>query len=167
MKRTLTAMLLLLAGAPALLAQSLPSVRTAVAPHYPAIPVLARVSGEVLVLVRVDAQGDVTSASTNSGPPMLLTAAESAAKQWKFDPSTDGEREIELSFKFVLLAEVENAESEVKFLPPYQVAVEVHPAKPYVSDGKSAASASIVSPELHSSDTLLHESGHADPPKPQ
>ena len=158
MKRTLTAMLLLLAGAPALLAQSLPSVRTAVAPHYPAIPVLARVSGDVLVLVKVDVHGDVTSASTKSGPPLLLTAAESAAKEWKFDPSTDGDREVQLSFKFVLLSETENADLEVKFLPPYQIAVEVHPAKPTVQYGAQSVPAT---------DTLLHESGHADPPKQQ
>lgn len=165
MKRTLIAMLVLLASAPALLGQSLPSVRTAVAPHYPAIPVLARVSGEVLVVVKVDAHGDVTSASTKSGPPLLLTAAESAAREWKFDPSTDGEREAQLSFRFVLLAEVENADSEVKFLPPYQVVVEVHPAKPYVSDGTQAKVSYGATPEKHFTDTLVHESGHVGPPK--
>ena len=47
---------------------------------------------------------------------------------------------------------------EVKFLPPYQIAVEVHPAKPTVQYGRQSAPAT---------DTLLHESGHVDPPKQQ
>jgi len=140
MKRTLSVMLFLLAGALALLGQSSPFVRTAVAPHYPPIAVSARVCGEVLVLVKIDERGDVTLASTKSGPAMLLTATESAAKLWKFEPSTDREREVQLSFKYVLLAEVEYTDFEVKFFPPYQVAVEVHPAKPYVSDGTQAKS---------------------------
>jgi hypothetical protein len=46
----------------------------------------------------------------------------------------------------------------VKFLPPYQIAVEVHPARPTVQYGVQSVPAT---------DTLLHESGHVDPPKPQ
>jgi TonB family protein len=167
MMRSLTAMFLLLAGASPLPGQNPPSVRTAVAPHYPAISVLARVAGEVLVIVKVDAHGDVAAASTKSGPPLLLTAAENAAKQWKFDSSSNGEREVQLSFEFVLLSEAENTDSDVKFLPPYQVAVEVHPAKPYVSDKTRAESAFEQPPGANSTDLLVHESGHADLPKPQ
>ena len=158
-------MLILLASASPSLGQNPVLVRTAVAPHYPPVAISARVSGEVLVLVKIDADGGVTLAKTQSGSAMLQAAAENAAMQWKFEPNPGREAEVQLSFKFVLLGEAEAADYDVKFLPPYQVSVEMHPAKPYVSNGASDASAGSASPGLHSSDSLLHELGHADPPK--
>lgn len=118
MKRILIAMLVLLASASASLGQNPVLVRTAVAPHYPPVAISARVSGEVLVLVRIDADGHVALAKTQSGPAMLQAAAENAAKQWKLEPNPGRETEIQLSFKFVLLAEAEDANYDVKFLPP-------------------------------------------------
>jgi TonB family protein len=137
MKKTLTAIILLLASATASPGQNPVLVQSAVAPHYPPLAIITRVSGEVLVLVKIDADGGVALAKAQSGPILLLAAAQNAAKQWRFEPDTGGEREIQLSFKFVLLAEAENAEYDVKFFPPYQVAVEMHPVKPHVSDGTS------------------------------
>jgi TonB family protein len=137
MKKSLTAIVLFLASATVSLGQNPVPVQSAVAPHYPPLAVITRVSGEVFVLVKIDADGGVALAKPQSGPMLLLAAAVSAAKQWRFEPDTGGEREIQLSFKFVLLAEVEAAEYDVKFLPPCQVAVEMHPVKPYVSDGTS------------------------------
>jgi TonB family protein len=56
------------------------------APIYPAQAVAEQVSGTVVVLVRVNACGDVFSAKAISGHPLLRQAAEQAAYWWHFTP---------------------------------------------------------------------------------
>ena len=112
-------------------------VQAAVAPHYPPIAVSARVSGEVVVLVKIGSDGAVILAETKSGAKMLEAAARGAAKQWKFEPSSLRERETLLHFNFVLLAVFNDSYYDVKFLPPYQVFVEMHPPKDTVNYGTS------------------------------
>lgn len=57
-------------------------------PDYPAIARGARQEGVVPVEVNINERGDVVSARATSGPVLLRGAAESAARQWKFKPST-------------------------------------------------------------------------------
>jgi TonB family protein len=57
-----------------------------VKPSYPAIAKASNVSGEVVVFVEVDEKGAVSKISKSTGPRLLATAAEDAAKQWKFPP---------------------------------------------------------------------------------
>jgi len=59
-----------------------------VQPNYPASARTARQEGIVSVEVNISESGDVVSARVVSGPPFLRGAAESAARQWKFRPST-------------------------------------------------------------------------------
>jgi protein TonB len=59
-----------------------------VQPNYPAIARTARQEGIVSVEVNISESGDVVSARVVSGPALLRGAAESAARQWKFRPST-------------------------------------------------------------------------------
>jgi protein TonB len=59
-----------------------------VQPDYPAIARGARQEGAVPVEVSINENGDVVSARAVGGPILLRTAAESAARQWKFRPST-------------------------------------------------------------------------------
>jgi protein TonB len=59
-----------------------------VQPDYPAIARGARQEGAVPVEVSINENGDVVSARAVAGPILLRTAAESAARQWKFKPST-------------------------------------------------------------------------------
>jgi protein TonB len=55
-----------------------------VQPKPPAI----RVPGTVVVEITVDEQGDVVSTRAVSGHPLLRPAAVSAAREWKFSPTT-------------------------------------------------------------------------------
>lgn len=57
-------------------------------PAYPAAARAVRASGAVSVQVTVDEAGDVISASAVSGHPLLRQAAEEAARQAKFTPTT-------------------------------------------------------------------------------
>ena len=57
-----------------------------IAPSYPTTAKTARVSGVVKVFVIVDERGLVAKIERSDGPSLLRAAAESAAKQWKFQP---------------------------------------------------------------------------------
>lgn len=57
-------------------------------PEYPAIARTARQEGTVPVEISINENGDVTSARAIAGPALLRGPAESAARRWKFKPST-------------------------------------------------------------------------------
>ncbi|MFN0139643.1 MAG: TonB family protein [Pyrinomonadaceae bacterium] len=57
-------------------------------PKYPAAAQAVKASGAVSVQVTVDEQGSVISASAVSGHPLLRAAAEAAAREAKFSPTT-------------------------------------------------------------------------------
>jgi len=59
-------------------------------PVYPAEARAARQGGAVTVEVTISEQGNVTSARALSGPPLLRSAAVTAARAWKFKASTLG-----------------------------------------------------------------------------
>lgn len=64
----------------------------------PSFPPLARnlgLSGTVSVLVAIDAQGNVVSAKAMDGPSVLRSAAEDAARKWKFQPAMENGQPIE------------------------------------------------------------------------
>jgi protein TonB len=58
------------------------------APPYPPIARAARAQGPVAVQVLIDEQGRVISAKATNGHPLLLRAAEQAAYQARFTPTT-------------------------------------------------------------------------------
>jgi protein TonB len=58
-----------------------------VKPAYPPAAKAVRASGAVNVQVTIDENGNVISASAVSGHPLLKSAAESAARGWKFSPT--------------------------------------------------------------------------------
>jgi TonB family protein len=55
-------------------------------PIYPPLARSARITGDVLVDVVVNEQGNVISATATSGHPLLRDAAVAAARQWRFTP---------------------------------------------------------------------------------
>ena len=55
-------------------------------PVYPPIAKTARIQGSVVLAVEIDKEGAVTSVKVVSGPPMLVTAATDAVKQWRYRP---------------------------------------------------------------------------------
>lgn len=61
---------------------------TLVKPAYPAAAQAIKASGEVKIQVTIDEEGNIISAQTISGHPLLRQAAEQAAWQSKFKPTT-------------------------------------------------------------------------------
>lgn len=66
-------------------------------PTYPPIAKAAKVSGNVVVQVTVDENGNVTSASPVSGHPLLQAAAVAAARNAKFSPTKLSGRPVKVS----------------------------------------------------------------------
>jgi TonB family protein len=74
-------------------------------PHYISpLAKAARISGNVVVEVTVDENGDVVSAMAISGHPLLKDSAATAAKGWKFNPLRVDDKPVKkmgtLSFTF-------------------------------------------------------------------
>jgi TonB family protein len=83
------------------------AVLHAEAPEYPPGPALA-ISGTVTVRVAIDQQGKVTSSEVEHSLPLLAGYAETAARQWIFDPDYgSGTREVLLSFVFAGVRQTE------------------------------------------------------------
>ncbi|HKB68661.1 MAG TPA: energy transducer TonB [Pyrinomonadaceae bacterium] len=57
------------------------------APEYPAVARAAKASGNVTVEITIDEEGNVISARSVSGHPLLQSAAVTAARQAKFSPT--------------------------------------------------------------------------------
>lgn len=76
------------------------------APPYPTIAKQIKQQGSVSVQIVVDEQGRVISAKATSGPPLLLQAAEQAASQARFSPTTLNGQPVKISgvitYNFVL-----------------------------------------------------------------
>jgi len=77
-----------------------------VAPTYPAEAKAAGVSGKVEVQVTISEEGRVIEAIAVSGPELLREAAEQAAKEWVFKPTTANRVRVKvqgiLTFNFTL-----------------------------------------------------------------
>jgi periplasmic protein TonB len=58
-----------------------------VVPVYPHLAVLSRVSGTVILMARIDEEGNVVDLNVVSGHPLLRDAAIQAVKQWKYSPT--------------------------------------------------------------------------------
>jgi TonB family protein len=79
-----------------------PEVVEAAAPVYPRLPSGGRESGEVRVEVAISASGEVTSAKAVSGPSRLRSAAESAARKWRFETNDRHVEKWIVTFGFIL-----------------------------------------------------------------
>ena len=100
-----------------------PSVEEAVAPVYPTLAVVGRVSGSVIVDAHVSERGVVSSAAAGEGDAMLRQASLDAARLWRFHAQT-GERDVKLIFSFRLMPkETPEAQLGSVFRPPYTVEV--------------------------------------------
>ena len=77
------------------------AVKLRVAPIYPEIAKLMKISGEVVIEATVNAQGQVTAVKTISGNLLLSTAAEAAVQRWKFK-SGAGDTTVQVVINFSL-----------------------------------------------------------------
>ena len=114
--------------------ESSPSVKTAVAPKYPALTLAGRVDGIVTVRVSIDRTGAVTATDVVKGHPMLREAALDAAQQWKFEEGAAAKRSVTLKFSFVILPDSSVIKSQTVFLPPTGIESRQKPVEPTVED---------------------------------
>jgi hypothetical protein len=81
-------------------AETLPRLISHADAVYPAIAKTAHVTGEVIVKITTNGESVVES-KAESGPPLLLKAAEDNAKTWKFATHTPGTFRVTYRFKFM------------------------------------------------------------------
>src|SRR5712691_7149974 len=81
-----------------------PSVTAAVAPNFPLIALHSHTSGEVVIEVKINSDGSVTSAEAVSGNQVLVGSSRQIARRWKFAPTKDKNiRTARLTFVYRLV----------------------------------------------------------------
>jgi TonB family protein len=70
-----------------------------VSPIYPELARRMHVTGKVVLLVTIDANGRVSGTKVESGHALLVPAAQDAVSHWRFAPSTEAS-ESEIDFNF-------------------------------------------------------------------
>lgn len=96
----------------------------AVAPKYPDLATIGRVSGTVNIEVLINENGDVISLKTIDGPALLRKSSELSAKQWKFKSTDSKVVSAKLTFIFTLMTEQTSLENMLPiFFPPFLVEV--------------------------------------------
>lgn len=111
-----------------------PAVVSAVAPVFPPVAVAANISGDVVIEVDVNAAGEITSARTVEGHPLLrrIRVLEETARRWRFTSATNA-RTARLTFAFrIMPAETAADELTPVFTPPYRVEVRHRPFEPII-----------------------------------
>lgn len=73
-------------------------VKIRVNPHYPELARKMNVTGAVRLEILVGANGQVKSVRPLGGHPLLIDAAESAVKQWRYEPGTEATEIVEIRF---------------------------------------------------------------------
>jgi periplasmic protein TonB len=72
-----------------------------VEPAYPPLAGKMHLTGAVKMVLQVSPEGKVASIHTVGGSPLLVDAAEGAAKQWKFEATSKESSEVvTISFEF-------------------------------------------------------------------
>ena len=111
-------------------------VVTAVAPVFPPIVVASNTSGNVVIEVKIDRTGHVTSTRVIDGHPLLrkIKSIEDTASRWRFIPATESTpRTVRLIFAFQITPKGTPAnELTPVFIPPYKVEVRHIPLEPIV-----------------------------------
>jgi TonB family protein len=107
---------------------SCPKLVTFTKPPYPPAARAVRATGEVVVEVKIDKQGKVTSAKGISGHPLLRGASENAARQSTFEPSENvDERQAKLAFVFLLDWDNRVKKNIKRYSAPYRMEIIAEP----------------------------------------
>ena len=95
-------------------------------PPFPAAARAVRASGEVVIAIKINKEGKVTFAKTESGHPLLQKAAEAAAKQSVFETSENND-ERKAILTYVFLNVLNDGEKSLKrYSNPYRIEVTAH-----------------------------------------
>jgi hypothetical protein len=89
---------------------------------YPLVARLNRVQGAVVVLARLDEEGNVIGSAVITGPKELIGPCESNIKKWRFQPNPEKVAVVVYRFKIEGLCNLPCA-SEIHFEPPNFVSV--------------------------------------------
>jgi len=73
-------------------------IKTRVNPQYPELARKMNVSGSVKLELLVASNGQVKSVRPLGGHPLLIDAAETAVKQWKYEPGPEATEVVEIRF---------------------------------------------------------------------
>jgi outer membrane biosynthesis protein TonB len=106
--------------------EDLPNVVIAVAPNYFPLALLSHTSGEVVVEVKINSLGVVTSADAISGNPLLVGGSRQVARRWKFAVISDQKRirMARITFVYRLVAKDTPIDQLFPiFKPPYRVEI--------------------------------------------
>ena len=109
-----------------------PTVVRSVPAPYPPVAMAAQVSGTVIVEVKINAKGEVTSANAIEGHKLLQKTAEFAAKRWMFSPTDEKNKSqfARLTFAFILIPKYSSSADLLPvFLPPYKVEIRDSPSR--------------------------------------
>jgi hypothetical protein len=132
-----------------------PILQESALPVYPPIGRAARITGKVVVAVTVSG-GKVTGTEVKSGPRLLEGCTVTNLKTWRFADNVNGTFPVTYTYA-ISGDETDNPTNpRVEMLPSLDVNITARPVKPTVQYGVQSAP---------TTDTLAHESGHADPPK--
>jgi hypothetical protein len=102
--------------------------------------------------------GKVTGTEVKSGPRLLEGCTVTNLKTWRFADNVNGTFPVTYTYA-ISGDETDNPTNpRVEMLPSLDVNITARPVKPTVQYGVQS---------VPTTDTLAHESGHADPPKPQ
>jgi hypothetical protein len=136
---------------------AVPLLQGATLPIYPPICRAARITGKVVVAVTVSG-GKVTGTEVKSGSRYLANGTVANLQTWRFASDVNGQ--FTVTFNYAITGdETDNPTNPtVEMLSSLDVNITARPVKPTVQYGAQGVPAT---------DTLLHESGHVDPPKPQ
>jgi len=108
-----------------------PAVVAAVAPKWPVLGLGIKKADEnasmatVIIDVKIDSAGNVTSATPVKIHPLLVEASLKAARRWRFARGAE-DRTAELTFSFIVMnSGARDEELGTVFLPPYGVQITV------------------------------------------
>lgn len=142
---------------------ALPVVVVTGVPQYPPLAKAARVEGIVHVKVTTDGHR-VVSASAEDGPKLLRTQAEENARTWEFASHTPMTFTVKYQYKLTEASQNNPYGGTVILRLPSDVEVIAVPLviSDPAPDPQPKAESRSIDPE-----TLAHEAGHVNPPKPQ
>lgn len=108
-----------------------PRVVSAVAPVFPDVAAQARVSGELVIEIKVDPGGAVTETRIVDGFRLFREMGrtfEATARRWRFEPGGNSVRSARLTFVFRMMpSDTPEEDLAPVFTPPYRVEVRRRP----------------------------------------